>query len=167
MKIIYLPGFSARNKEAAAELKSEFKKEGFELNVIHWDHWQSGKSSFNFGNERGKVLKACGQDECVIIAKSVGTRLIASMIARDENLHIKYLVLMGVPSQNRIYTDMLAKYPVKKLLVIQNDKDPYQSYAELKRFFHGENVDIEIIRGDRSDHSYPFADIITDKIKKL
>ena len=36
MKIIYLPGFSARNKEAAAELKSEFKKEGFELNVIYW-----------------------------------------------------------------------------------------------------------------------------------
>jgi hypothetical protein len=199
MKYILFPGFSKNNKEWAYDIAKEFKLKGKELTVVGWDHWTSGKSSFNIKLESEKVLNiisgwfkhrgiepAVGalhlkdgfkggtlnphkagvvepvlmdEQEYIILAKSVGTRLVATMI-NDGMLKPKKLILMGIPSQNEIYKEALTKLKADQIVVIQNKKDPFNSFDEMKHFISQINADIKVIEGERNDHSYPYPELL-------
>ncbi len=166
MKILYLPGFSEHNLEAAEQLQKDFAAQGLKVDIIKWEHWRDGTESFKLAAESEKVLKAIGSSEAVIIAKSVGTRLIAGVITGNLALQVKYLVLMGVPSQNEVYTELFKTFPAERLMIIQNRSDPHGHFADVARFAHAANPGIKMVQGERSDHSYPFADIIIAELKR-
>jgi hypothetical protein len=164
MKIILLPGMSARNESWGKQLKLDLKKLGKDIDIIKWDHWKSKDSNFSIKIEEQKLLKQIGDEkDYMILAKSVGTRLLSKLIS-DGKLVPKKVILMGVPSTNNIYKKAFSNFDPEKVKVIQNTKDPLVSFSEIKEFFMDVNKAIEVIEVEESGHDYPYPDLIDSLI---
>jgi hypothetical protein len=155
---ILLPGHSKRNLEWGLKMKESFNKMGSELKVIRYDHWESNES-FNLEEESNKSLKLINRFENYnVISKSVGNKITANLL-KDQKLHPDKLVLLGLPS-SIIELENLKFLNPRKILVIQNINDPLMNYEKAKRFIETINPNIEIQKGNRDDHHYPYFDKI-------
>jgi predicted alpha/beta hydrolase family esterase len=167
MKHLLLPGSSVTNREWAEQLKSNLKKAGINLDYIAWEHWDNGKSSFSTKTETEKVLAALkGESEYVILAKSVGVALATKMIVRDQLNPVK-LILMGIASANGQVREALKKLDPRNIVIIQNHGDPYNNFTQIKSFVHEINSQIQVIEGERNDHTYPYPEIIISLLSPL
>jgi len=164
MKTIVLPGYSLRNKDWALEIK---KSLSFRQSVLvhEWRHWQLG-GALHPKHEIGKILKeialrqAQGKaDKVNLIAKSVGTMVAVYLLAEIPD-QINKIVLCGIPSvseeRKNLFTAYLADFPVEKIIVFQNTKDPFASFNEVKKFMNNVNPEIKVVEKERSDHNYPY-----------
>lgn len=158
MKTIILPGYSLHNKDWAIDIKSELKLE-HEVTIHNWLHWTRG--NFSLPRELKAIQKIVGEDEINIIAKSVGTRVAMHLLTKFPN-KINKVVLCGIPTKGesvlvkKIYSEGLSVLSPTQVIVFQNTKDPFASYAEVKRFIGSINSKIKIIEKSRSDHNYPY-----------
>lgn len=159
MRYVLLPGFSASNKEWAHDLKDYFQQKGLELHIVAWLHWQREKPSFNMYQEVQRVVDTIGDQEVVIIAKSIGTELAAYLISEDL-VKTRRLILMGIPSRNSLYAKALSKFDPAKVIVIQNSRDPKGYFVDVKDFIHSINSKIEVVETNSSTHQYPYNELI-------
>jgi pimeloyl-ACP methyl ester carboxylesterase len=157
MKTIILPGYSPHNKEWADEIKSELKL-GHEVIAHYWKHWQGG--SFSLKYEVQKILEEAGGNKFNLIAKSVGTRVTASIVLQAGN-KINKIILCGIPSTSLDMEESFKKvfkdFPTKNILVFQNTKDPFKTSQEIKEFLGKINPKIKVVEKERSDHHYPYS----------
>jgi predicted alpha/beta hydrolase family esterase len=157
MKTIILPGYSPHNKEWADEVKNSLKL-NHQAMAHYWKHWQSG--SFNLNYEVEKILEEAGNDKFNLLAKSVGTRVVASLLLRAKN-QINKIILCGIPSTSSEMEESFKKaiedFPIENILVFQNKKDPFKKYEEIKEFIKKINPKIKVIEKERSDHHYPYS----------
>lgn len=164
MKYVLLPGFSISNKEWAYKLQEYFSNNGINLEVVEWRHWKGQNQSFSLKQESQKVRDIVGDEEVVILAKSVGTRLSAYLI-KNNLIKISKIILMGVPSENEIYIQAFSQFPGRRVAVVQNTSDPMGSYVKVKNFFHKINPEIKVLETPRRDHIYPYPEMLQSLIK--
>jgi len=160
MKTIILPGYSPHNKDWAEEIKNQMKL-GHEIIVHSWKHWVEG--SFSLKYELEKIQEEIGDEKVNILAKSVGTR-VAMALLKDNHEQVEKLILCGIPGVPRIeiprfnlYKNSINLLPARKVLVIQNEKDPFGNFEKVKKFIGKVNKDIQVISKPRSDHNYPYS----------
>ena len=161
MERLILPGFSAKNKIWAEEIKENLGAE-IPTVVINWAHWETGQAEKGWiGKEAEKILQEYEGQKVNLIAKSVGTA-VAMAILRKPNF-VDKLILCGVPlldldDEDKKYYEVLKDFPTDQILCIQNSDDNHGTYEEVKAFLASINPQIPIITKPRSDHEYPYPD---------
>lgn len=72
------------------------------------------------------------------------------------------IILCGVPSVSEENTELfrraLEDFPAEKIIVFQNEKDPFATYEEVKEFMESVNPEIEVVKKPASTHDYPYSD---------
>ncbi len=161
MKTIILPGYSPHNKDWAQDLKSELNL-GHDVVVHNWEHWGKG-GSISVKKEIARILKEAGGEETNIIAKSMGTFIAAKLIPQLKG-RIKKVILCGIPSTSQfrgeIYKEVFADFSSKNLIVFQNERDPFATYEEVKKFMTKVNPRVLVVKKERNDHHYPYPEEI-------
>lgn len=160
MKTIILPGFSPHNKEWAYDVKN---KSGFKGKVLvhEWLHWKNGLSSLSLKKEIETISKEIGDESVNFISKSVGTRVTVNLLPLFRK-NIKKIIFCGIPLRGfgdktrKLFKEELGSFPSQKLIVFQNEKDPFGRYEIVKKFVEGINKKIKVVKKKRSDHNYPY-----------
>ena len=158
MKTIILPGYSPHNKDWAEKVAKNLKTRTKDEIVVHnWQHWQSG--SFSIKRELKKIGQEMGDGKVNIIAKSVGTRVVVSLLTSLPN-RINKLILCGIPTVSedakKIYSEGLSKIDNSKIVCFQNTKDPFATADEVREFIGSVNKKIKVVEKPRSDHDYSY-----------
>jgi predicted alpha/beta hydrolase family esterase len=160
MKVVILPGYSKYNKQWMLEVKNFLTEKKVKDVVGHgWEHWKTG-GGFQTKSELEKVFKEVGDGKVCIVAKSVGTRL-SMRLVKDMPHRIHKLILCGIPttgeseSAKNAYSP-LSEFDAKKVVVIQNSKDPLGNYKKVDEFIKTLNKDIKVVEKQRNDHHYPY-----------
>jgi Alpha/beta hydrolase domain len=170
MKTIILPGFSLSNKEWAHEVKNKVKLDG-PLVVHEWLHWKSGRQSLSLKKEIEAILKLVGEEEINFISKSVGTRVTVNLLPFLKR-KINKIIFCGIPLRGfgektrEMFRQELSSFPHQKLLIFQNDNDPWGKYKLVKEFVKNINQKIKITEKERSDHNYPYYSEFEDFLKQ-
>ena len=170
MKVIVLPGWTAKNKKWKDEVCGFLNAKGLEAIGIDWKHWGLGSDQMDFGYELKRLANLVSQNpNCSIVAKSIGTVLIAATL-NDRKLQVHKLVLCGVPiktsdQEGKKYLGELTKVNSSKIKIFQNYQDPYGSVTDLKSFFQGSSLKDNIMEMNRGDHEYPYFDEILAFLK--
>ena len=158
MKVIILPGYSVNNKEWATSICESLGND--HLCVIHeWGHWIGG--SFSLKNETDNIIEEIGGDEVSIIAKSVGTRVTMNLIPKIIN-RLDKVILCGIPTRfesesvKTLYRDNLKKLGGQNVICIQNTRDPFSPFANIKEFINSVDEKIKVFEKPRNDHEYPY-----------
>ena len=160
MKTIILPGYSPRNKDWAEAVKKNLSGKAL---AHDWQHWQGGSMSVK--KELERITAEVGTDTLRIISKSVGTRVTMQFLLRKAN-KVEKIILCGIPTVSEenaeLFRMALENFPTKDIVVFQNEKDPFATYAEVKEFMESINPEIEVIEKPARTHDYPyFADFET------
>lgn len=154
-----LPGFSAKNKSWAEETAKNITLGG-QIRPVFWDHWDDPQKTLN-PKEKARILSDIAREEkeINIIAKSVGT-LVAAYMMEKVRERVGKIILCGVPSVSnlrlKIYSKAFSDIDSKKITVIQNSGDPFAGFEEVKGFIKKINPKINVLKRERSDHSYPY-----------
>lgn len=115
--------------------------------------------------ELERITAEVGTDTLRIIAKSVGTRVAMQFLLRKVN-KVEKIILCGIPTVSgenaEVFRRALENFPAKDIVVFQNEKDPFATYAEVKEFMGNVNPEIEVVEKPARTHDYPyFADFET------
>lgn len=138
MNLLLLPGNSIDNKDWIDGF-SRFVKGIFDqIEVVHYDHWETGEAMGNLGKEVQKSLKIVENwDDYVIISKSFGC-VVALNLFKIVKKKPREIVLIGFPMgfAKKVDSnfDILFDGVDCKLLFIQKPKDPACSYGNLKKY---------------------------------
>lgn len=159
MKTIILPGYSPSNKDWALEIQKELSLD-HKPEIVFWGHWEKSDHKFNPREEVEKLAEIIESERVNIVAKSIGTLVAALAIMRFDDL-INKVILCGIPTgifeeSRGVYVEALAQFPHDKIVIFQNESDPYGRYEEVKDLVEAVTEQIEIVKTPRSDHSYPF-----------
>lgn len=158
MKTLILPGYSLTNRDWAEQTAKEISVVSPE--VIYWRHWETGAVKDGWKEEVAEEIVA--RDENInILAKSVGT-MVAMEILKTHSALVNRLILCGIPINGFLVGDdekfrVLSRYPEQSLIIFQNENDNLGSFADVERFIHSINLNIEVVSRPRSDHDYPYA----------
>ena len=137
MNIIILPGNSPAHQrwlnDAARALEPFFD----EIYPIAYRHWTTGAPEVDetYEIELLRTLDVTTADVAVL-AKSVGT-VIATRAIAENILRPRETVFLGVPITNPLFGTSLEEYGVQTIVpltIVQNDRDPYGSYADIVAF---------------------------------
>lgn len=166
MKTIILPGGSLSNREWAYEVKEKLDN----ILVHEWLHWSDENRRLDVKNEIKRIKEEIGEEKINIIAKSIGTFVLVTLLETSKS-KINKLVLCGI-CKNDLNENELSKYnslkkfDVNKILVIQNKDDRHGSFEEIKDFLAKINPEIRIIEKPGDTHDYPyykdFKDFLSD-----
>src|SRR5689334_9887199 len=138
MLTFILPGYSIKNKKWLEETAKNIKVEGL-IRAIHWDHWTDPEQDFNVEEKAKLVIGLSRQKEINIVAKSIAT-LVSSYVIKEDPEQIMKVIFCGIPltdfseQDKETMKDNLKDFPVNKIIVFQNDKDPHGSFAKVKEF---------------------------------
>ena len=162
-----LPGYSPRNKDWADDVAKNLKLEG-QIRPIYWDHWEDDAQSFKPKEKKDLIVRHSKGDSINIVAKSVGT-LVAALIVKEVPDQVKKVILCGIPTVSdermKITRDAFATFPSEKVIVFQNQKDPFATDAEVVAFMKKVNPKIKVISKERGDHHYPYYEDFNDFLK--
>lgn len=165
MKTLILPGFSLSNKDWGQSIKRKLKL-GHKVQVHNWRHWEKG-GSLSFFYELEKILESIGEEKANIIAKSVGTRVTVNLLPENKG-KIEKVILCGIPLRGfgdetkEKFKEALSSFPARKIIVIQNQKDPFSPFEKVKKFIKAINPKIKVVKKERSDHNYPYSEDFQD-----
>lgn len=172
-KLLVLPGYSSYNKEWADTVEETFKNnfEDFKIYVHYWSHWQEKDdpklkilakiAKFEAKNELEAILEHVSKgDDIYVIAKSIGT-FVTMHLMSQKHLNWQKVILCGIPlkvilgNKRNLYKN-LNNINATKIVIFQNDKDPFSPYEKIEKFVKNINPDIKVIKKERDDHEYPF-----------
>lgn len=156
MKTIILPGYSAHNRAWAEEMAAALPN----AEVHPWAHWETG-GSLDVKAELAAILKRIGDDRVHLLAKSVGCRMAAHLIAHMPG-QIGKAIFCGIPSVSEEawagFAAALAALPPERALVIQNAHDPYAGFAEVQHMIRALSPAVQVLERPRRDHHYPYPE---------
>ncbi|MEK7497466.1 MAG: hypothetical protein AAB656_00935 [Patescibacteria group bacterium] len=156
MKTIVLPGYSPSNKEWAEETAKNLPNS----QVHYWKHWDE-KTKFTQGIEANEIIKEVDGNTINILAKSLGTYVLAILIAKKKVL-INKIILCGIPLGDlrerdaEIYKSAFTNFDPEKVICFQNSDDLHGSYTKISEFLKNINPKIKIISKKASNHDYPY-----------
>lgn len=159
MHIIYLAGNSLRNKDWIEKVKENFDK--FSTgDILYYDHWTNGQEWANLRVESEKLAKLIeGKTDYYIFAKSIGSVLALKCIY-EKNINPKKIIICGHPYNAAVKAGHPIDEYLKTLSIpttfIQNEFDPYFSFADLEKVLKQNNVqNYSLIKNtDINTHDY-------------
>lgn len=158
MVTVILPGYSPRNKQWVEETAKNLKIGG-EIRPVFWDHWTDPDKHLRPKEKAQDIIDIANGDKINIVAKSVGT-LVATYIARGVPDQINKIILCGIPSISderlKIFKEAFVNFPAERIVVYQNEGDPFKSPKEIEVFVSKINPEIKVTSKPRSDHHYPY-----------
>lgn len=165
--VIFLPGYSLKNKEEEVNISSSLIAAGFSVYQHEWSHWQNPETEWSPQNEISKIEQNL-EAENIIISKSIGT-LIASMLLEKDLSKYKAVILMGIPL-NDLEENEKAHYYILKTLnipifVIHNREDTHGAWLDVEPFLLG--TEYELTLKESSDHSYNYPDDVLGILKSM
>jgi hypothetical protein len=153
MKIFILPGYSLHNKDWAYEVKGNLEPH-FEVEVHEWKHWSEG-GSLSLKFEVEKILEEVGKKKVSFIAKSIGTRVLMSVVPKTIN-QIDKVILCGIPIDPVGYAKGIKLLGPDRLLVIQNSQDPFMPAKAIKLYLRLIDKNIKFVEKIARNHDYPY-----------
>jgi len=153
MLTIILPGYSPHNKDWAEEVKAKLNLDG-KVEVFYWDHWQTGKS-LNLKHEVARILELVGDKPVNFIAKSVGTKVLMSVLPTIKE-QINKVILCGIPIDPVRYVKGIKLLKPENLLVIQNSADPFMPAKPIKIYLQLVDKRIRVVEKNAHNHDYPY-----------
>lgn len=159
MLTLILPGYSPHNKDWAKEVKTKLKISG-EVEVFYWDHWKTEKS-LSIKNEVARILQLIGDRQVNFIAKSVGTKVLMSVLPNIKE-QVNKVILCGIPIDPVGYVRGIKLLKPKNLLVIQNSADPFMPAKPIKVYLQLVDKQIKVIEKDAHNHDYPYFEDFRD-----
>ncbi|MDO8488200.1 MAG: alpha/beta fold hydrolase [bacterium] len=169
MKVLVLPGYSIQNRDWAIQV-AEYLKSDFDTKVIEWEHWNgTDNGGLNVSAECLRIENEMGDEKVNLVAKSIGT-LVSMQLLQSKKDKIAKVILLGIPTTDLSETDkqtyqVLAAWPIDKLMVIQNMADNHGSADQVQQFLTGINGAIKVLVKDRADHEYPYLAEFADFLK--
>jgi len=153
MLTLILPGYSPHNKEWTELVKKSLKIPG-EIVVIEWEHWKSGKGlSLRF--EVNKILSIIGDKKVNFIAKSVGTKVLMSVLPTIKD-QVNKVILCGIPIDPVRYVTGIKLIKDNNLLIFQNSGDPLMPYKLIKMYVRLIDKRIKVVEKIANNHDYPY-----------
>lgn len=153
-----LPGYSSKNKDWADEVAKNLKLAG-QVRPVYWDHWEDESQTFKPKEKAELIIRHSKGNSINIIAKSVGT-LVAALIAKEIPEKIEKIILCGIPTVSedrlKISREAFANFPPEKIIVFQNQKDPFATDSEVIEFMKKVNPKIVVNSMARTGHHYPY-----------
>ncbi len=168
MKYIYLPGNGVINKTELDSFSKMFKARGADFYAHEYAHWKDEALSFDMERELSTILSAVGEvKEYSVLGKSIGTYVAVELIEK-LGLSPKLVVLMGIPTgigqeKTKRYLEVLKKVQ-SKIILIQNDNDPYGPLEKVRDIMQGVDFKEKIMPAE--NHIYMYADLVKELIKK-
>ncbi len=153
MLTLILPGYSPYNQAWAYQVKEKLKLPG-EIVVHEWRHWQTGKS-FNLNYEVDQILKIIGKQPVNFLAKSVGTRVLMSLLPEIKD-QVQKVILCGIPFDPLKYVQGIKLLDKQNLLVVQNSQDPIMPYKFIATYLHLVDKKIKVVEKPAKNHDYPY-----------
>ena len=159
--VIVLPGYSSHNKEWAYEVKKNLEP-SFEVFVHEWSHWQNKEEGdwkkMNINDEVKKILGMVGNKKVSFVAKSVGTKVLMSVIPKIKK-QIEKVILCGIPIDPIGYAGPMKMIDTKNISIFQNSGDPFMPYKAIKIYLGLVDKNIKVVEREANNHDYPyFAD---------
>lgn len=154
MKTLILPGYAVKNKLWLDQFSDNSL---FPLPTIRheWERWTTGKS-LRLKYEVSEILNKIELEEKInIIAKSVGTRVLMSIIPRIKT-KINKVILCGIPIAPMRYVLGIKAMDPKNLLVVQNSKDPFMPASFIKKYIALIDKRITVLEKEAKTHDYPY-----------
>jgi poly(3-hydroxyalkanoate) synthetase len=159
MLTIVLPGNSVKNKVWAVETSKSLDIPG-EILPHFWQHWEVG-SHIDVKYEVTKILELVGDHSVNFIAKSIGTKVLMSVLPHIYQ-QINKVVLCGIPIDPLGYKKSLGLLRSEDILVIQNSKDPFMPYILIEKYIHLLNKNIKVVEKEADTHNYPYFEDFRD-----
>jgi pimeloyl-ACP methyl ester carboxylesterase len=151
MLTLILPGYSPTNKAWLLETKEKLKPLN---NVVayEWQHWTTGKE-LDIKAETEKILTIIGTQKVNIIAKSIGTKVLMSMLPKIPE-QVNKVILCGIPMDPLAYLKGIKQINSKDLIIFQNSKDPLMPYFLIEKYIHLIDKNIKVVEKDADNHDY-------------
>lgn len=172
MKAIILGGNSLKNRAWAEQVADCLVKAGYSAYVHVYKHWVSGESFIDSEHEL-MFLEKSGllSGEYFIVAKSMGV-ILALKGMNEKLLQPVSGIYLGFPLSIVEHEDLPINEWLKKIEgdfhFIQNEDDPFGSYAAVKQYLETAGISAESITSWSGDsHDYPDIDAIIEKSASL
>lgn len=130
--------------------------------IIDWTHWETGKTDKDWIlAEASKLAGQIRGRQVNLLAKSIGTA-VAMCLLKTNRGAINKIILCGLPLEDLSKDDktvysILADFPSDKIICFQNENDNHGSFSEVQSFLHSINLEIRVVKSQRSDHEYPYS----------
>ncbi len=158
MKTIILPGYSPRNKDWVLEVAKNLDFP-HEIRPVFWEHWTNPDKYLKPKEKSQDIIDILQGDSTNLVAKSVGS-LVAAYTVGAIPEKIGKVILCGIPSVSaqrlKIFQEAFKDFPAEKVLVFQNTKDPFATFAEVKDFMNKVNPKIKVVEKPLHTHDYPY-----------
>lgn len=135
---------------------------GFTTLAYNFPYYDRGESSTSEGceeevntvHEAIQYLLSTGADEVLIVAKSVGSVVVAKLLKESADIPISSIVILGVPLKFVDIKDFIGQ----KVQIIQGDLDKFGDSQKVKDAASKAGVEIEVVSIPDADHSFRDSD---------
>jgi len=166
--ILYLPGYSAKNKVEQQIMSKAFTSEGYEVFLHEWKHWSDESIDLNIEDEMELISQAIqGKSIEAIVAKSIGTYVAARLIW-SRLIDPQKIILLGIPlndldrDEKELMQLSLRRVQGKSFL-IHNSKDPHGSVDDLNGLVR--DIRLEVILKEAENHDYLYPEDVLSILK--
>jgi pimeloyl-ACP methyl ester carboxylesterase len=169
MLIITLPGYSLQNKEDNQAIAADLREQEYDVYAHAWRHWVDESIEFDpviEATELLEVIDRSGEQELIIIAKSMGTWVAVELISRlPEEVKLKKVIIMGVPytsldkKDNAKYETVLNALTIP-VYWIQNELDPHGNFEAVKEWLGQVTFTKSINVQGIANHKYADVELI-------
>lgn len=159
--LLYLPGFSLKNKEEKESMTASLTSGGYEVMSHEWRHWADESIEFNVQNEMDLISQAIqGKSIEAIIAKSIGTYVTARLIW-SRLIDPQKTILLGIPLNDldrdeKELMQLSLRRVQDRSVLIQNSNDPHGCIEDLNQLVR--DIRLEIILKEAENHEYNYPD---------
>lgn len=167
MKIINLNGYSTKNIEDGELISKFLTDKGLKVYNHRWSHWDNPETYMDFEVEIDRIFKEINGEEFIVVAKSIGSVVAATLISQ-YNLLPKKILLMGLPGLEELYDRTYAYNKAFSnreipITIIQNNQDPVggpNNFSKMLKF----KYELIVTEGDTHRYVYPgkIFEIISD-----
>ena len=162
MQVIYLPGFSSKNRAEMQSVSEFLTKKGIVVHQHEWPHWEDSTVEWSAEREVAiveKLIKSLPEDDLAIVGKSLGTFVAIKLLALT-NRSLEKLILNGIPYNDLSFTELkeyLAVLPnyQDQLTLIHNENDSHGEWKTVKGWLNDIKYELVLKPGDTHIYDYP------------
>lgn len=167
MQILYLPGYSLKNKIESDSVSQFLENAGYSVIRHEWRHWADESIEFDPSIELSIIKTKTPQQEYVLIAKSIGTYMAMRHLENSNQELVKTVVLMGLPledlnqEEKSLYIKVLGSFK-NPAHVIMNEFDSQGTAAAVKELLSTVSLSSFFIKPGEESHEYNYGeDVLT------
>jgi len=158
--ILYLPGFSLKNKDELKSISAALISDGNEVISHEWRHWADGTAPWDVPIEISLIKEKMNNQQIdLVIAKSLGT-YVAANILWEKLIDPGKIIFLGVPvcdlsEDEKELMQLVIRRVKDKITFVHNSLDPKGTIEDLNFMLLNIDHDIRIKESDTHQYDYP------------